>query len=161
MRQSEKNRNVQVTETAQEKLHKKFSKATQELQQNFGYEDSKKSIDLLLLGYISYEYLDSIKSVERANTLDFFNKLLIHLKLTEKDNSSNPENLISIEHYAFFDAFKFRKVNKYFIQTSILFLSSHFADELDLRSNLVLNISELRKYVKNIYSIKKSFNSKN
>ncbi len=153
MQNSKNSKEVQGTATAQQE---QFNIANNKLFSYFGYSNIKKQTNNLLLGLVRSENFYLCSDQSRVAIFDFFIKSSIFLERAEKE-------FISLEKEVPFYllneivnstiAHDYKSVKKHFKETTNFFLDTDFANDKNLRSDVLYVVGKIEKYFKKVYKI--------
>lgn len=151
---------VQSTSVTNAKQLEQYNIATQELFIGYDYQDIKPSIEKMLLGWIGSEYLDQTNCNERLNIYSFFQELSKHIESSGLQISQTENKTISIETYLLFSAYSKKQVNSFFDEVIYNYLCNEIANDNASRSDVVYYTYSIRKYLNEIFKLKKKFETK-
>lgn len=150
--ESQNSKEVQGTRTAQQ-LHEQFNTATKDLFFQISYSDVKPSLQCVLLGWIANDFIENLPKEKRINIFKFYQKLCNHLEDFELLLNQTQNAIIPIENYNLFFEFNHKEAKKHFKTSLHFFLLTEYANDIDVRSDVVYHVSTVRKYVNIIYNI--------
>lgn len=161
MRQSEKSTLLLSSETAKKQLQKRISEATAEFYKTFDYTDIEPSLSAVMLGWISSEFIEQSFSLERINLFGFFLEINKHFQLTSKHQFEKEKELFPLHYYDQILCTDLNKSKDYLKEVTTRFLESEFADERQLRQNVVYHLDFIDNYINKIHTIYFEEKSKN
>lgn len=145
---------VQCTSVTNAKQLEQFNVATNKLFQSIGYEDIKPSIDNLLLGWITHDFIGMSESSERSNIFIFFKNLCTHLEAAEISNKKLEDELIPINCYDLFFEFNKKQINEFLDTTLKHFLCTELANDISIRSDVYYLYLDIKEYVNKVLRAK-------
>ncbi len=151
---------VQSTSVTNAKQLEQYNIATQELFIGYDYQDIKPSIEKMLLGWISSEHLDQTNCNERLKIYSFFQELSEHIENSGNQITQTKDKTISIETYFLFSAYSKNQMNSFFDEVIYNYLCNDIANDNSSRSDVVYYTYSIRKYLNEIFKLKKKFETK-